>query len=168
MTGKEPENADEVAQILSDFSRNLDAWDWIDRATWKFRNQIERAQSDIFQALWDGKLPSTACFSHYEEADQDESVPEVETETVIHDRGEIPAAHWGLSAIDWKRSTLAARGGKYVSVRIEAEDFFKVFPRPRLEPIKVEGFLYGDTVILDDITVRDHTSPEPVSSRGRP
>jgi hypothetical protein len=121
---------------------------------------LDRAKLDILQALMDGKLTGTGLLETEVGAEDD-------IEWQIGDFEEIPPERWSLSGVDFDNSNLKIEGAVYLAVTVPIETCLKVFPSPRLDPVRVSGWLHGSTLILDD-AIESNIGEAPTKSRGRP
>ncbi|MBI1171191.1 hypothetical protein GC209_07295 [bacterium] len=114
---------------------------WLERAQAPLKRMLERAQTDVFQALADARVTGIGLFMplNLNEDDEEDRYPDEFTL--------IPSQDWTFTGIDWDSGNLKTLEGTYLGVTVDSGDFLRQHPVPRLTPEKVVGNLYGETFI---------------------
>ena len=98
------------------------------------------------------------------ENNEDADARDLEEIAVVQD---IPSAMW----LDLEAPWNVGEGGKHVSgflgAWIDVAQLMKVFPEPNLPPRQTSGRRYGETLLVDESTVRQSVRTAP-AKRGRP
>lgn len=101
--------------------------------------RMDIAFSDFFKCLASGSLSARGAV-----------LPENPDEDIFLE--DISPEMWSISGSDYKNSTLAIESRQFVSVQIDARDFFLQFSQPSIEPISINLNLHGRTLVGDDGT----------------
>ena len=151
---------DEVFRRLDD-EEDLKASVWLERAKAPLRRLLERAQTDVFQALYDGRIDSLAVLTGTGSSSESTNPSPEELQAV-------PRHLWVFSEIDWKRSNLNTPDTSFLGVTVDTLHFLALFPIPRLTPIPVSGQLYGHSLLIDMPGSGTETAPGGRGRRGPP
>lgn len=135
---------------------------WLERAQVPLKRMIERAQTEVFQSLADGKLRALALLmpNDLDNEDAGNHYPDEFTE--------IPQDAWTYTGINWESGNLETMDGTFLSVTVESTEFLRHHPLPRLTPELVSGNLYGETFIPLDGALSAESTNLRVARRGAP
>lgn len=125
-----------------DDEKDLKASVWLERVRAPLRRLLERAQTDVFQALYDGQIESLAVLAGTGSSSESTNPSPEVLQTV-------PRHLWVYSEIDWKRSNLNTPDISFLGVTVDTLRFLALFPIPRQTPIPVSGQLYGHSLLID-------------------